>query len=184
MSDLSETRFDPNISKRCSSVPLEKSREHRHGLTSIQWFMMDSTLGSTGNLPTRANLLACKSYTSCPRSLYWKITTLCVTVWKMHTYKRSALQWDNFHDLAGNTYYRGVCAHTILLSKQLLEEIFMNWFGSSAELYRIKIKFESVNNPAIKSVIWWSRSAAKMARYVQSSAEGVAYPVVFDRNTS
>ena len=41
----------------------------------------------------------------------------------------------------------------ILLYKRFLDDVFMIWSGLSAELYRLQAKFESVNNPAIKSVI-------------------------------
>ena len=41
----------------------------------------------------------------------------------------------------------------ILLYKRFLDDIFMIWSGSSAELFRLQVKFESVNNPAIKSVM-------------------------------
>ena len=40
-----------------------------------------------------------------------------------------------------------------LLYRRCLDDISMIWSCSSAELYRLQVKFESVNNPATKSEI-------------------------------
>ena len=56
-----------------------------------------------------------------------------------------------------------------------LDDIFMIWSGSSAELYRLQAKFESANNPAIKSIIMLEWQGIP-------SAGGATDPAVFDQN--
>ena len=62
----------------------------------------------------------------------------------------------------------------ILLYNRFLDHIFMIWPCSSAELYGVQAKFESVNNPAIKSVITMEWQGIP-------SAGGAANQAVFDR---
>ena len=64
----------------------------------------------------------------------------------------------------------------ILLYRRFLDDIFMIWSCSSAELHLLQAKFESVNNPAIKSLITLEWQGMPLA------AGGAAYPAVFDLN--
>ena len=168
---FSDARCDPNISRRCSAVPLDKSRGWAYGNAMVHDAIYQHTSWFANAIyPARA---VCTRKQICWVWLF----TRCIPIkdWHWHGYILFSDLRHNLHDLAGNTYHWGVswASWHILLYKRFLDDIFMIWSGLSAELYRLQANFELVNNPAIKSLITLEWQG-------MPSAGGTADPAVFD----
>ena len=142
------------------------------GLTAMQWFMTRYTsipLGLQRLYIRLAQFVLENNYVECdglPDAYLQKIGTAMGTSFSV-TYATIFMIWLETPIIEE---FRA----QILLYKRFLDDIFMIWSGSSAELFRLQAKFESVNNPAIKSVITLEWQG-------MPSAGGAADPAVFDR---